>query len=311
MSDASRPASPERFKCRTLAAALIGLALLTGGGLASRAAACELRAIGTPDTIRLEYDPFIHARPTGRLDLELANDGQTDCVVRLHLTTRLGEPLRTFDLGGVPILFRVRDGSPVIARSAEPNVFDLTVPPGRTIVASVDAVTEGDAVPEAGSYTGDLALEVRPEDQDLLIPPVPVSLLLQSPPRAQVGIAGAAGAFGSSQSVEVLDLGDARTGLSKRAFLQIRANTDARLSIQSENGGVLKRPDDRSEESTISYVLTLDGAEVDLRHLVLLDVDPPRTVNGQSIPFDITLGAVGSQMAGRYQDVLMVDIDPR
>lgn len=307
MSVAFRSSNPEgRFTLVSLAV----LAILILASQASPAKACDPRLERGPDVVRIEYDPFVFARPPGRLDLKLANDGEAACDVELRLRALSGERLRDIELGGVHLEFRAREGEAVVLGASEPGVFRLTIAPGLSADVILDAVVVTDAVAEAGEHRLSLLADIGPAGGDPLIRALPLEVVLASPPRAQLNIAGAAGAFGSGDSVAVVDFGDARTGLVKRAFLQIRANTESRLTFQSENAGVLKRPGTMSEESTIAYEVSLNGETLDLRHMVARDVDPPRDVAGQSLPLDFTLGPVGSQMSGEYRDLLTISINP-
>ena len=169
-----------------------------------------------------------------------------------------------------------------------------------------------EAVPEAGEHAADLQLIVRDTDRNELLPSVPVRVVLVSTPRAQLNLAGAAGAFGSDSSVEVVDFGDAVTGATRRIFVQVRANTPSILTIKSEHRGAMRRvTDDKiATESSVPYAVDLAGEAVDLSALWSKDVDPPRTLAGMSLPMSFTLGAVGSQMAGRYEDILTIDVSP-
>lgn len=310
MSVASQ--SSDREARPWLAHAVLGLlALLLLSTFASEATACDLRLSRAPQAVRIEYDPFVIARPPGRLDMEVANDGDTACEVELRLRDLTGERLRTLALGGVGLEFRAREGGAVVIDGAEPGVFRLFVTPGAVSDVELDVRVVADAVAEAGDHQASLLFDIGPAGGEPLIRAAPVDVILSSPPRAQMNIAGAAGAFGSGDSVEVVDFGDARTGTVKRVFLQVRANTEARLTFQSGNAGVLRPAGSRSEESVIAYEVALDGETLNLRHPAVRDVDPPRDVRGQSMPLDFTLGSVGSQWAGEYEDLLTISISPR
>lgn len=309
MSVASRSCSLELLgglRSGVLAAAF---ALLTFHALPAEA--CSLRLAQAPETVRIDYDPFVIARPPGQFDLTLVNDGAEACDVELRLLELAGTPLRDIDLGGVGVAFRPREGSALVVGGTEPNVYRLTIGPGVTALVQLDAVVVSDAVAEAGEHRISLLADIGAPDAEPLIRALPLDLVLASPPRAQLNIAGAAGAFGSSDSVEVIDFGEAATGLTKRAFLQIRANTESRLTFQSDNAGFLKRLDSGPEGSAIAYQVLLDGDVLDLTHAVTRDVDPPRELSGQSMPLDFTLGSVGSQMSGAYRDLLTISISPR
>lgn len=59
------------------------------------------------------------------------------------------------------------------------------------------------------------------------------------------------------------------------------------------------------------YSLELDGAPVDLTELWTRRINPPRTLEGISLPMDFTLGEITGQMSGRYEDLITIDVTPR
>lgn len=286
-------------------AAGVGLVLC----LASSARACELAA-EAPEAVRIEYDPFAVGSSSGPLDLQFENRSDTACKLRLRLTDDLGEPRATIVLGGAIVEFRPRESSGLLRRDLEPGVFLLDITAGQTVRAEVDALVVQNAVVDAGEHQTDLRLAVEGTDGSAAIPAVPLHVILHSAPRAQVNIAGSAGAFGSGSSVEVVDFGLAATGVKRRVFVQVRANAESTLSVKSEHRGVMRHLEMGEAGTVVAYLLELDGESVDLSRDWTRLVDPPRTLAGVSLPLDFTLGAVSGQMSGRYEDLLTIDIWP-
>lgn len=291
-------------------AVALGLLSAVAVTVPAHAQACDLRLAGEPAPVRLDYDPFAISHPPGRLDFELLNAGDASCQVDLRLLNADGQALRTLYLEGTRLDFRPRDGGPTDTTSVESDRFPLSVPAGGSALVQFDVVVTGDVVPDAGEHHAALRIEIGPLGGEPLVRLGPIEVVLASPPRAQLNIAGAAGAFGSTSSVEVIDFGEARGGAVKRAFLQVRANTEARLTFSSENGGSLRRLDADDDEPGIDYLVTLDGGPIDLRREAKRDIDPPRTMAGQSLHLDFELGPTSARRSGRYEDLLMVSIDP-
>lgn len=290
---------------RTAAAAALGWGLMTW---APQALACEL-TMETPEAVRIDYNPFALGASSGPLDIVLHNGSGTACELRLSLLDDLGEPLPGLTLGGVAIEFRPRETSGVFRRDVEPGVFLLSVPPGGATTAELDALVISDVVVEAGEHSADLRLAIlMPEGDAAAI--LPLRLVLQSTPRAQVNIAGSAGAFGSGSTVEVVDFGTAATGLTRRVFVQVRANAASTLTVNSEHRGVMRHTEVAEGGTVVPYSAELDGHLIDLSETWVHRVDPPRTIQGVSLPLDFTLGAVTGQMSGRYEDLLTIDISP-
>ena len=303
-----RPAVTARWRVLPLLAATV----VMSAGVECRAQTCDVVLTQGPGTVTIDYNPFSVGAASGALDVKLENRADNACDLRLSFADDAGVETAGVPLGGVGVQFRPRESSGVTASSLEPGVFHFTLAGHSTGQAQFDVAVVVDAVPEAGEHGADLQLLMRDVDRTELLPSVPVRVVLVSTPRAQLNLAGAAGAFGSDSSVEVVDFGDAVTGATRRIFVQVRANTPSTLTIRSEHRGVMRRvADDKiTTESSVPYSVDLDGADVDLTALWSRDVDPPRTLAGISLPMAFTLGVVGNQMAGRYQDVLTIDVSP-
>lgn len=276
------------------------------------ASACDL-LVETPDAVRIEYNPFAVGSSSGPLNIEFANRADEACELRLVLIDDLDNPVEEIALGGVLLEFRPREASGLFRHDADPGAFLLRVAENDSVRAEMDVAVLRDAVVEAGEHSTDLRMAVQNSNGEDLFQPVPLRVILRSTPRAQVNIAGGAGAFGTGSTVEVIDFGTASTGLTRRAFLQVRANTEATLTVVSQNRGVMHLVDVEleGEGTTVPYTFELDGAAVDMEDPWIHKVDPPRTLEGVSLPMDFTLGVISGQMSGRYEDVITIDVTPR
>ncbi|WP_313002162.1 hypothetical protein [Brevundimonas sp.] len=291
------------WRSAVLAAALLGFA--------SAAEACDLALVQGAQTARIEYNPFAVAPTPGALDVTLENRGETECDMRLSFTDETGIEVTSVVLGGIEVRFRPRESSGVLAADVKKAVFQYLLAPETKGVAQLDAIVARGAVAEAGEYGVDLRLLVRNLDGVELIAPIPVRLLLQSTPRAQLNLAGAAGAFGEGLSVEVVDFGEAVTGATRRIFVQVRANAPSILSIKSEHQGVMHRVEEVENATVVPYAVELDGQSVDLTGLWTKEIDPPRTLAGVSLPMNFILGQINGQMSGRYEDLITIDVYPK
>lgn len=287
--------------------ACAALALMGG---ATAADACDLALVEGPQTVRIEYNPFAVAPTPGALDVAFENRGETDCDLRLSFTDEAGIEVTSAVLGEVGVQFRPRESSGVQAADVQKGVFQYLLTAGAKGAAQLDAVVVQEAVADAGEYGVNLRLLVRNIDGIELLPPIPMRLALQSTPRAQLNLAGAAGAFGTGSSVEVVDFGEAVTGATRRIFVQVRANAPSVLSIRSEHGGVMHRLEKAENATVVPYTVQLDGQNVDLSGLWATSIDPPRTLAGVALPMDFVLGVITGQMGGNYEDVLTIDISP-
>lgn len=290
-----------------LAWGLAGAAAATAGP----APACDLSVSRSPSTVTIDYNPFdVIASPPGDLDLELANASDTDCEVVLLFTDLADAPIPKLFAGGAPIAFRPRETSDLRRTEFTTFTYALTVPAQGRAMAQFDVSVAETVVITAGVYPVEMRLAVRGLDGTSLITPLPVEISVSSPARAQMNIAGAAGSYGSGTSVETIDFGEAKTGAVRRAYLQIRANAHSTVTFDSEHRGRLATKPLSGPPGYIGYQVALDGADVPLDRVTRLPVDPPRTLEGMSMPLTFTLGQVGGARAGGYNDLLTISVSP-
>lgn len=278
----------------------------------SPAGACQPRMLATPADVRISYNPFAVATPAPQVRMELQNQGDVDCELRLVFRDRAGAPLPAIDAAGVKLAFRADTASGLTERNLDPGAFGLRVPAGASARPAFDLVIVRDAVADAGEHPVEVMMDVTDPDGTPYLTMIPVRLSLYAEPRAQVNIAGAAGPYGSGSSVDVIDFGDAVAGGARQAFLQVRANTRSFITFQSENRGVMRHVELGEKGTTTPYRLQVDGQEIDLTQAVAVrEVDPPRSFEGQSLLMLFTLGAIDGRMSGRYSDLITIDINPK
>ena len=73
---------------------------------------------------------------------------------------------------------------------------------------------------------------------------------------------------------------------------------------------VLQRTEVVEGAPSIPYAVDLDGQPVDLTTVWSRIVDPPRNLQGLSLPMSLTLGEVAGRVAGRYADLITIDVSP-
>ncbi len=273
-------------------------------GFWSSAQACEVRP-GALKTTTTVYDPFaasgLHAQAEMALDLI---DGKA-CDVTVRLLDGRLQPIEQIAVGGPnPALFTVETPG-----AFTPDTLVLHLDPARPHATVVWTFKPGqDAVLHPGRYDVPLAVGIRP-DTATSDTYVYGTFTVSVPARAQVNIAGASGRFGSSHA-SAIDFGQLTTGAHRRAFVQIRANTGVFAQISSKNHGVL-RNEAWPDASPISYSLVLNGIPINLNLKATESLDPPATIDGLSLPMDITIGSVEGKFAGTYSDVITIEVSPR
>ena len=280
---------------------------------ANSAAACDARIVERPTALRMDYDPFASAEASGHIGFGIENRSGEACSMDLAL---LGGDRRTIDetqigASGVRVRFVAGIGDARLAATNAPGLWRVRLDPGKVQQVALDVIVIRDAIAEAGDHSVTLGLELRESGELASVHgPDPVTLVLVSAPRAQMNIAGAAGAFGEGAGVSRVDFGEMTGGDQRRVFLQVRANIIARLTIDSINRGLLKLAKDDAAENAIRYTATLNGTAIDLRQHFETRLNLPRTIAGSSLPFDLRLGDVGARVAGTYTDLLTIEFSP-
>lgn len=294
-------------------APLVSAALLWGLACPAPAAAqtCDAAIVPITSALRLNYDPFAFTRTAGQLTFEVESRGDEACSAELVLLDASGTSVAETDLGdsGVRILLSGGVGDTPLTPSAVPGVWRVTLQPGRRTRLSLDALVTQDAVAGAGEHAAELLLELRDTAATAArTAPMPVRIVLATAARAQMNIVGAAATFGEGARVTRVDFGEMATGATRRVFLQVRANTGARLTIDSANRGRLVLPDAPEGQEGVPYSARLLDLPVDLTEHWEHVIDPPKTVAGASIPLDLVLGEVGGRPAGAYSDILNLEL---
>lgn len=303
MSARSMFARPDRRWVLALVAGLIAM-------LAAPAAwACEV-TLGPVQTDTIAYDPFVLGSVDGsiRTSVELASGDA--CTLRIGLTDDAGQPARLLRVqaGGVTLALqpRLRESAAVRADTT-PDTASVTLSPDqpRATIEWRLTVAE-DAVIPPGDYA--IPLIVTASMDGAAPPPNRGTLVLTSLARAQANLAGVAGRFEDGSNAQVIDLGELVTGKRKAAYLQVRANTPARLTFTSQNAGYLVNNADGV--SRIDYQLAVAGDPVNLRAASVKAVTAPLTINGIALELLVTVGSTKGATAGRYSDTVSIEISP-
>lgn len=298
-------ASSKHLGLRAAATTAAAALTLVGGG----AFACDISLAEPPGPVLLDYNPFAPVLERALLGMEFRNASLSECALEIVFTDTGGQPFPDFELGGAVVAFQPRTSSGLRRTELTTHNYSLNVPAEGSARAEFDVAVRQAIVIAPGHYTIELRVMVQEAAQPPLIV-IPVTLILTSAPRAQINIAGAAGVFGSGSSLETVDFGEAETGATRRAFLQVRANSASTVTFDSEHRGRLAHVDVGADASRLAYRLDVDDEPVDLTSIAHLPIDPPRTLEGISLPMTLTLGPVEGAMSGRYRDTITITVNP-
>jgi hypothetical protein len=309
--------APLRFRTPDARArAGVGLALFATIACTAPAAACPVSIAESPGEVLLPYDPFAIPAPVADMAFRVRNPGETACTFDVAILDPSRFPIETFEAtdAGLLIELRANGNGAAMTKTSQPGVWRATLAAGETKHFRFDGVVTRDGVPLAGRQGLPLRLELREPGSTL---PLEVAqefaLVIQSPPRAQMNIAGASAAFGEGGTLTAVDLGELATGLTRRVFLQVRSNvTQSRLTITSEHKGELKPTggDTPPDLPGVPYHLELQDERIDLSSRQERTLAAPRSMAGAALPLDIVIDDAGGRAAGTYSDTITLELSP-
>jgi len=127
--------------------------------------------------------------------------------------------------------------------------------------------------------------------------------------KLQTNIAGADVNQNTNSRFAVVNFGVLKSGDSRRLSIQIRGNTLADITVSSENNGELVHVDE--PDLSVNYAVNVDGVFSELE--VPLNINRPieRTLRGVAYPMDIVIGDVEHEFAGKYRDIITVEVRPK
>jgi hypothetical protein len=270
-----------------------------------------LGSIGPETSItgKSEYDPFGPADLAESYPLSVTNTGASACSFGLVLRARTTRP----QLGGtLAYVLADADGAPLV-----PGAPDNLSPPAR-IRGQLAPSARGEAeiqvlIPRGqfaapGVYRDTLDLELTALDasgraQGASLHSTTLAISYSVPRIMSVNLRG-------GELMTTLGFGVLATGQQRGVEIQARSNEGYQLDVSSDNRGVLAlTPKPPGQNWTVPYTATLGGAPLDLTGRgALRGLPPTRPESDAAYPLTITIGEVGQKRAGRYEDVITIEI---
>lgn len=279
------------------------------GGSSARAAPCQGQ-IGpeTHLTGMSQYDPFSPVPIADNFQITIRNTGDEACSYALVLRSekpelRLEDTL-TYALtdGRETLVALSGEAAPPLARTKRP----LAPADTERIDYRVEIPRGQFAAP--GTYQDTIGLELYATDSDGSVsgPPLHNSKLTISYAviRAMsVNIKGG----GTSTTV---DFGALSTGQQRSVDIEARSNEAYQFHVSSDNSGVMAlTPPVPGETWRVEYGAALDGETLDLASGQNLRSQPPtRPGTDASHVLMVTVGDTTAKRAGRYEDIITIEI---
>jgi hypothetical protein len=256
-----------------------------------------------------EYDPFHPAATEIPIEVRIHNAGNSACSLRMTVT---GNPGLRFLRGWREVRYEVTTPGGQIIRNEDASAYGVPVSIAantQTLVPLLIRVAPGQLV-QGGPYHDLLELQLHLGAGSPVGKEVSLPATIDVDTRAQINISGTDTVFGGGPALQTIDFGDLYPGSERRAFLQLRANSLARVTISSLNRGMLVNAA-LGADAKIPYKLTIDGQSVDLaRGDAELARRPPLTIDGVNYEMIAQIQNFTDKFAGIYRDVISMTVSP-
>ncbi|MEL6361685.1 MAG: hypothetical protein AAFR21_11425 [Pseudomonadota bacterium] len=299
-------------------AALLSVAAATAQDtIDTEEASCELSFLEADPIENAEYEPFEFGDMVTELKVRFVNNSNDSCRAHIALESVSGD-VRKMRLGNEELEYRFVDetGGLIPSRIDTINSFVFQAPAdemGKPNEVSINLQILDGQVVNPGTYMDEINLYLFREGdqspQEILNRDIEIVV----PSRVELNIAGARSNFAANGlSVDTIDFGELETGEQESVFIQVRANTQVSLTLDSENKGVLKHKQDTvSLKTSVGYRLDLDGENIDLSGgPATISKAVGNNVAGNNFQVDVTIGEVAGKVAGPYEDVITITVSP-
>jgi len=167
-------------------------------------------------------------------------------------------------------------------------------------------------VKPSGFYTQQIKITLYQGTRDKFVEKdaktVSFSIRVDSVAEISLGEPGAS--FDAKAKSHRLDFSDMAKNKAKAMDMRVRSNAGYHITMESENGGMMKNLDPR-HPATISYTLQINSSPVSLgrtAQTVLARASRLTDRNGDRHELVVTIGQADSAPAGNYQDILAITI---
>jgi hypothetical protein len=283
------------------------LAALSEGAMAGE---CQGR-IGAETRIggQSEYDPFAPADLSGDYRIAVTSTGGVPCSFGLVFRGRTARA----QLGGV-LSYEIANASGTTLLTAAPASMAPLARLGAPLGPSTDGAAEYQVVIPRGQFAApgvyrdivDLelyGLDDGGRPSGAALDTAPVAIAYTVPRVLSVNLRGGA-------LTTTLAFGAMSEGKQRSVVIESRSNQTYQFDVTSERRGRLTlTPEIPGRDWSIGYVASFAGQPLDLSRTASPASQPPtRPESDASHPLTVTIGDVGAKRAGRYEDVITIEI---
>ncbi len=273
-------------------------------------ATCNPSVNTSGSSLSVNYNPFENRPTQALLKVNISNTGSSPCALDVNIIPDSGRNRLTGPGGAIRFNVVNADDWRISRRGQVSASLRTTLPAG-PVTRTFDLplrIREGQ-IRGPGTYNEALRIELiqrnNPGQSVPLSESVDFSAVINA--RVDAYLSFSRGAFGTGQNVNVFDLGILQTGLKDSVYLQLRGNTAAKVTVQSQNGGKLIHQDNPSL-GDIDYKMLVAGKSADMNSPVTVVRNLPPLERGRSFALTFIIGQVNAQMAGVYKDIINVDV---
>lgn len=290
-----------------IAAVLIACAAAADAG---HAADCQGR-IGAETVIagKTAYDPFSPADVADDYHISIANTGAAACSFGLLFRTKTARP----ELGSTLAYSLAAPSAPSLLTNAPPAMASLArlkspLAPSTTSGLEFQLIIPRGQFAAPGVYRDVVDLELYALDASgraagSALQAATLAIAYTVPRVLSVNLKG-------GELATTLGFGTLTRGQQRTVEIQARGNLLYRLDVSSDHRGVLAlTPKATGQDWSVPYAATLSGHPLDLAGgASLRNLPPTRPESDASHPLTITIGETGQKRAGRYEDVITIEI---
>lgn len=286
-------------------------------------ASAEQLELRTPSKVQIDYQPFSGLPASTNIKINLTIDNQNNNSnqgkdsnkreqFRLRFTPSQGSFIATNKNGQkLPLNFTSRQNNSQIRRIGNQFIEDVTLNPDQRKRYDFDytvGLSESQFA-KPGTYRLLLDVDITTLATNEIISQeerVEIEVIVDA--KLQANIAGTQTLKSGGAKFAIIDFGELKTGKSETVSLQIRGNTDASITLISENNGRMKHK--TAHHSFINYTIDFDGTTSDLKSPLSLIRPVAKNLSGSVYPLNVTIGDVRGAYSGRYRDIITVNVDP-
>ncbi len=284
------------FSPKSLSAlAFLGALLVQGADAVCEA---EIRRVEAPGVL---LDPFDGRQRPAQITLVIANPGDEDCVASVVIRDLLQPQGARASRQGVELEFIERRRSAVSVPGAL-AMEDVRVPAGKEQEIQFTPKLSFSSVPLRGARQFELTADIYDGTLQSQTGSTPFDLNVEVLASTAISLAG-------MSADRTVYLGDLRPGARGNASFYVQSNGPYKMTIRSENRGVLTHTEDR-RLAGIRYEVQADDQIASLTQAMTVYRNDRTPLLGERMILGIRTAPSPLSFAGTYKDVIEVEVTP-